>query len=313
MKRGKKLYIVLFCTALFFVSLPLSAQTNKKVVKSIVNNAGKTASEQIAKTAASAQAQKLAQIPQAGSSAAVQSAANSLQKDKPTLSVQVNPTVARFVNRNKKLLYGLQKSVGISSHKAVENLYRWGAKPLKKPQRPGLLPEQTFTVQDFAELKYTRGVVPVLPFGYHAKYMYRGLGLALNGKAVRNILENGLLIKDVSPRNNDRRMAYASAGGLGAIKAILRESVINLTDSPVMALHYAWRNKDKGMVVLVAVKEELNRGGVITVPNDIPADKIGEMVALLQVHGKPTWCRIELAPEGFRVTPYSSPKQTKEP
>ena len=136
--------------------------------------------------------------------------------------------------------------------------------------------------------------------------MYRGLGLAADGASLRNILENGLLIKDVGRNSNDRRLAYASAGGMAALKAVARERVTNLTDSPDSALHYAWRHAGNGLVVMVSVKESVERGAIVTVAHDIPAEQIHEVIALLEVNGKPAWCKIEPAEDGFKITPYNS-------
>lgn len=216
-----------------------------------------------------------------------------------------NPTVARFVNNNKRLLYSLQTTVGVPSKTAVENLRSWGATPLKKPRRPALQPQNAFTVTDFTALRYTDGPVPRLPFVPHPHRMYRGLGLELNGTSVRKILEKGLLVEDVGRNNNDRRIAYASAGGMAAMKAIASERVINLTNSPADALHFAWRYFGKGMLVMVSVKKSLERGSIITTPHDIPADKIHEVIALLEVNGKPAWCKVETAENGFKITPYT--------
>ena len=308
MKKINLLFLAIFCTSLFSLPNDLSAQVNKKIVQSIVKTET-TLPAQIAKNAAKQAAPVGGQLPNSIAASSVQ---QTLQLPPPD-PVPVHPTVAGMVRRNKKTLFRIQTAVGISKRNALRNLYRWGLPPLQKPRRPMLLPSKAFHVQDFTALQYTGTRVPTLPFASHSKYMYRGLGLALNGKAVRNILQNGLLLKDVGPHSNDRRMAFASSGGLGAMRAILKESVINLTDSPETAFHYAFRNKEKGMAVLVSVKETKNRGNIVTVPHDIPAAQINELAALVQMNGKPVWCRVELEGDGFRLTPYSAPQQTKKP
>ena len=114
--------------------------------------------------------------------------------------------------------------------------------------------QKGFIVDDFSAIGYNSGDLPQTPFFPHPHYMYRGLGLALDGVAVRNILENGLQVKDVGPDHNTRRLAYASHMGRGALQAIARQPVINLSNSPTVAIYYAKRYQAKGMLVLVVVK-----------------------------------------------------------
>lgn len=311
MKNWKKLLLVFTLLTLPLAGTDLFAQAGKSTVTVVKGLRG---IEQLTKASPHATYTLLQAQRRAAASAATSAAVKPLPS--PAVSpvsaavpapsaLAANPTVTRFVNNNKRLLYSLQTTVGIPSKTAVENLRSWGAKPFKKPRRPALRPENAFTAKDFSALHYTQGTVPRLPFAPHPHRMYRGLGLKTDGADVRNILENGLLVKDVGRNNNDRRIAYASAGGLATLKAVANERVINLTDSPASALHYAWWHADKGMLVMVSVKESLERGSIITMPKDIPADKIHEVIALLEVNGIPTWCKIETMEEGFKITPYT--------
>lgn len=300
----KRNITLIFICLLLLGTTTLCAQGTKNIIKGVSKGLGKGVEQTVKVTPA--QVAPTAPVSAAVTAASKSPAIPALQ----TPTAAKNSTTARFVNNNKATLYRIQKAMGISSKKAVENLYRWGAAPLQKPPRPILQPQKAFFVTDFTALPYTQGAIPTLPFGYHADYMYRGMGLPLDGAAVRNILENGLLIKDVGPNNNDRRMAYASAGGLGALKAVSKERVINLTDSPATALYYAQRYLHKGMITLVSVKESHERSDIITFTKDIPANQIQELVALLEIDGNPTWCKVEAVPEGFKIIPYEVRKTT---
>ena len=217
---------------------------------------------------------------------------------------RINTAVARFANKYKRPLFKMQTAVGISPRKAATNLYRLGALPSKRAGFPRLQTHKQFTVQDFSDLGYPDGLVPQVPFFPHPHYMYRGLGLAVDGAAVRNILEKGLLVKDVGPDHNTLRLSYASQGGRGALHVIATERVINLTSSPALALHYAERYQSKGMLVLVVIKDKVHNDSILTTPHDISPQEIQAVAALLSIKGKPVWCQIELAENGFLVTPY---------
>ncbi len=299
MKRTNTLFSICLLIALLFAAQPSCAQKN--LWKGVTKGLGAGAEKQSVPAAK--------QIVQAQEQAA--KAAVKLPPSAP--AVRVNPTVARFVNSNKRMLLDLQTAVGVPVRKAVENLHKWGAQPTKKPRKPVLLHQQAFMTKDFSEFVHQKKQeVPPIPFVPHVKYMYRGLGLPTDGAALRNILENGLLVKDVGRDNNNLRIAYASAGGMSVVKAIAAEPVINLTDSPATALHYAWRYKYKGILVIVSIKESVERGSIVTFRNDIPADQLQEVIALLSIDGVPTWCKVEAVGDAFRVIPYSSGQKASE-
>lgn len=316
MKNWKKLVFLLTLFVLPLCGTNLSAQSGKAILSGVskgmsgIGHLSKTSPQTMNALLQATHRSMVASAAVKPVSAAVKPAVTPTATPAAAIpapaALPENTTVARFVNSHKKLLYSLQTTVGIPSKTAVENLRSWGAKPLQKPRRPALLTENAFTAPDFKALRYKDGLVPPLPFVRHPHYMYRGLGLAADGASLRNILENGLLIKDVGRNSNDRRLAYASAGGMAALKAVARERVTNLTDSPDSALHYAWRHAGNGLVVMVSVKESVERGAIVTVAHDIPAEQIHEVIALLEVNGKPAWCKIEPAEDGFKITPYNS-------
>ena len=295
-QQYKYLIYSLLLAALVCSPAGLHAQNTKNTVKALSHGLKNAAAQDVAKNTAAA-----------GQMIQLQQVARTPVSSHPAVSLpaaRLNPTVSRFVNNNKKLLYRLQTSVGISSKKAVENLYKWGANPLQKPRRPVLQPQRAFTAADFSALAYTQGTVPPFPMQHHPQFMYRGLGLALDGKAIKNILTNGLLAADVGSSNNDLLMSFASAGGPVSLQQFSKIRLINLTDSPATALHYGWRNSHKGMVAVVVVKEPRERGEVVAFSADIPAEKIHAVIALLSLDGVPTWCRIKTATNGFRIIPF---------
>ena len=69
-------------------------------------------------------------------------------------------------------------------------------------------------------------------------------------------------------------------------------------------------DQEKGLLVLVVIKEKVKRGRIITTPEDIPARNIQAVAALLSVNGKPSWCQIELEEKGFLITPYASAEKS---
>ena len=124
--------------------------------------------------------------------------------------------------------------------------------------------------------------------------------------ALRNILENGLLLKDVGVHASDRNLAMtAGHGGLGSV-VVMSKPVINLTDTPQDALK--WANIRAGKApevfrVIISVRSE-NIGRVINVQRDIPTDELSEVIILANLNGEKTWCKVELEGEDFLITPY---------
>lgn len=216
--------------------------------------------------------------------------------------------IENVAKSNKELLFKIQRLAGISPRQAVKNLHQWGAQPFQK-LRPLLQTERAFSITDFSSLvQEAIAHLPAIPF-MEGPYMYRGLKLPADGAAIRNILENGLLVKDVGPHNNDRRLFYASMIGPEAIKEILKEPVINLTNSPVNAFFYAARyRQQEGLIVLVKVKGLEEKGKVVSVPYNIPVKNIHSLIALLNLNGTPTWCKVELLADEFKITPYVMPE-----
>lgn len=265
-----------------------------------------------------AQGKQLVKIPQAAESAAKaarQSAAVAVKvpavpkvPSVPTPPVvPAHPRVAAFVNQHPHTLVGLQKMVGLSTRQAWTNLKQLGAVYTPKNPRPKLLEEQAFVTEDFTQLipapKGKDEAPTLIPFQNQRGLIYRGLALNADGKAIRNILENGLRVQDSGEESNTLRIAYASRGGPSAVKTVL-DPVINLTSGPNSASSWAakrMRHQDIRVVVVVHSQEQ---GSIIVETKDIPPADIYAVTALLNIDGTRTWCKVELEGENFRITPY---------
>lgn len=174
---------------------------------------------------------------------------------------------------------------------------------------PKLQPAKTFRVGDLKDLLVTNlqvNDIPALPVLEHPDYLYRGLGLNSN-QDISNILTNGLRVQDVGHYSNGLILTLAASPHDAA--AVSSSKYTNLTRDPQIALHYALRNS-RGIAdrvaVIVGVRGENRRGPIIQVQHDIPASRVPLFMALLNVEGIPTWCRIQLQEGEFVVTPYEN-------
>ena len=210
-----------------------------------------------------------------------------------------------FVTKNKTTLFSLQRAIGISPIQAGRNLQKWGAAPSVRPPLPK--PQgDPFFVEDLSSLipptQSDKGPIPV---ENNPQLIFRGM--ALDAPAIKNILEKGMLLKDVSDESTTLRLAYASKTmHVPTLHNITTTPLNNLTESPKAAA--AWASKrlpsvTNATVVVVSVKS-YERGSIIVIPTDILPDRFYDVLAVLQVNGKPTWCKIELAENGYKVTPY---------
>ena len=179
-----------------------------------------------------------------------------------------------------------------------------------KATAPQLLPEDAFTVANFANyLPLThQQPKPDMPFvAEPTTVAFRGLALGSDGDAIRNILTNGLLLKDAGEENSTLRIAYASHGGYDAIKHFVDHPVTNVTYGPQSAASWGARRLGNSVPILTVVKI---RGSFVgnsmeVVTQDIPASQIEEIIVRLNLNGTLTWCKVELnADETFTLTPY---------
>ena len=295
--KNKRLILCGFLGGLLVAVTPACGQGTKNILKNM-SKGFRMNTSQITERFPNASAQ-MSQVGGAASMAVPSASVPMIETDK--IAHKVN----HFIINHKKILFRAQRAVGISPRQAVTNMRHLGIPPTHRPPFPKPNKTQSFAVPDFTDLAYESGELPASPFAPHPYYVYHGLGLSTDGNAVRNILENGLLVKDVGPDHNTLRLSYASHMGGGALQTIASQPVINLTNSPTVALHYAKRYQAKGMLVLVVVKEKQNHKKIIATPDDIPASDIQAVAAVLSIHGRPTWCQIELTEDGFLVTPYA--------
>ena len=127
-----------------------------------------------------------------------------------------------------------------------------------------------------------------------------------DGKALRNILENGLLIKDVGLNSNDLMIIYAAAASPRAMMGLVQQPVTNLTNDPRTALQYAQLHNQSGnMMVVVKVSGIDGYDDIVRVEDDIPANQIEEMLVCVSWNGTPVWARVTATPDGFELTPYA--------
>ena len=173
-------------------------------------------------------------------------------------------------------------------------------------------------VDDFETLFVTNEQfkqVPQLPWKEEPGILYRGMGLDTDGKSIRNILENGLLLKDVGPKN-DAFLECTDGTTNGFIarytSRMLGIRYTNLTLNPHFASCHAYDNIEKNRIgILVRVSGQREYATVVRAMEDIGPNYIEEMIALVTLNDRPTWCRVELTKDGrFRLTPYEWKQDT---
>lgn len=167
-------------------------------------------------------------------------------------------------------------------------------------------PVHQFVTKDFVNLLPAQILAEELPLVTQPGVLYRGLALPADGKAIENILQNGLRVADVGKEANTRNLAM-SAGMPGAGRALAKAPVTNLTSFPTEAVNWAVKrlSDNKPLLVVVAVNGQTQSGKVALVAEDIPASAVTHLFAPLMLNGTSVWCKVELTPNGdFLVTPY---------
>ena len=213
------------------------------------------------------------------------------------------PQYNTWVTSNKKLLFKIQRALGLSAMKAGRNLQKWGASPTVRPPLPTPLGEP-FLIDDLSSLipesQIGRGNMPVEE---NPQLIYRGM--ALDAEALKNILKNGMLLKDVTPASATQYLPYSFT--TTETPNIPKEGFVhinNFTKSPALAANWAsMKLSKKSTVVLVSVKS-YKKGTFIVETEDILPDKFYDVLAVLQINDNPTWCKVELLDEGYKITPY---------
>ena len=174
---------------------------------------------------------------------------------------------------------------------------------------PQANPGHQFITHDFATLLADQIPQEQLPLVAGPGMLYRGLALPADGQAVTNILQNGLRVADVGTEANTRNLAY-SGGQPGAVRALAKTPVTNLTSFPMNAAEWATKRitPAKPLLAVVAVNGQTEVGKVVLAAQDIPAGQITHFFVPLQVNGTPVWCNVQLGTDGaFVITPYDIP------
>lgn len=221
----------------------------------------------------------------------------------PVANTAPIPKYNAWVTSNKKILFSLQRKLGISAMKAGHNLQNWGSAPTVKPHLPIPMGEP-FLIDDLSSLipesQIGRGNMPVEE---NPQLIYRGM--ALDAEALKSILKNGMLLKDVTPASATQYLPYSFT--TTETPNIPKEGFVhinNFTKSPALAANWAsMKLSKKSTVVLVSVKS-YKKGTFIVEMEDILPDKFYDVLAVLQINDNPTWCKVELLDEGYKITPY---------
>lgn len=230
----------------------------------------------------------------------------------PTVVTQPTNRLGQFVTEYRRPLIGIQKFFGLTTRKSWENLQKLGAVHIPPTPRPRLTEDAAFTTQNLTELsvpRTEREAAALHPFQNQRGLIYRGLALN-SDEAFRNILENGLLIKDAGSESNTLMLAIS--GGMGRPSTAACKKITNLTDKSTDAVMWAGKRMGRNDINAVVVVKSQEKGDVIITTEDIPAEDIYAVTALLRVNGKPTWCKVELEGDGFRITPYQEDISTVE-
>ncbi len=159
-------------------------------------------------------------------------------------------------------------------------------------------------IKDFSDYKTDLETLPAeTPWKATPQDMYRALSLSADGAALRNIMENGLLLKDVGKFSNNRTMAYVS-GDPRFVRTVSSMRFNSLAADPNTAVYYAKMHHSKDIIVVVRVQGLPEHGKVVHVGRDIPAENIKEVIAALNIGGNTVWCRVKAEKDGFTFTPY---------
>lgn len=171
---------------------------------------------------------------------------------------------------------------------------------------PKLVPQDAFETADFAALLTDQIPPQELPLLMQPDVLYRGLAVSGDGEALKNILQNGLLLKDAGTEANTRHIAM-SGGSRGALSALAKRPITNLTSFPVNAAEWATKRltEEKQLLVVVGVGGQTRSGKIVTIDQDIPAAQITHVVVPLQTAQGAVWCEISLTQDGqFLAIPY---------
>jgi len=282
-----------FFSVLFFFSgalLPVQAQNLTKVGKGVITAVEKGVPASGAKIAVPPPTLPKGTVPPAGIN---------------TPALAPTPNYNNWVTSHKKMLFSIQRAVGISAMKAGRNLQKWGAAPNIRPPLPTPLGEPFFAEEIstlIPESQIGRGEMPVTE---NPELIARGL--ALDAAALHTVLEHCMLLKDVSNESTTLMLFYASTTmHPTAVDKAVSTPINNFTKSPISAANWASKRLEKNKTVVLVSIKSYEKGAIIIKPRDILPEEFYDVLAVLEVNGNPTWCKVELAENGYKITPYTS-------
>ncbi len=217
-----------------------------------------------------------------------------------SIFISVSPSYAAKGNSLKKIIQAATRQTGdpLVTQKILEaNLaskiafQTWPAGNLLQFSAPTkYLP----SVKKMQSLKK----VPPFPLQENPREMYRGMTLDAEGKALRQILKNGL---EVSKSHYENFDAYDGKEYPEGTKAIYAST------NPKHALWYILAEEPGQSPYLPVILhlKRVGKGETVSVPHDIPPSWIYRVSALLEEEGALTWGELKLDPNGnFIFIPY---------
>ncbi len=286
---------------------PLHAQW-KPVVEGVVKS---TSGQAVVRLTAAAP-KAAARVPSAASAAAGSLARQTAFVSQPHAGSALPAAPKTMSDRTKRNYYAVMtKLAGMSRRKALEKLYKRGAKPTYYPMPK--LSEESFAVARL-EAAHPSGPdhLPAYPFT-SPRALYRGINVSSSD--LQNILTNGLRSRDSGEHHSDFQVFnYPSKELMEMFRESCPENTksICLISDPERASRYALRDvggTDRVPVVIqvnpaIATTANPVGAGVIAAA-DIPVPQIRRVSALLEIEGVPQWGDISLTPQnGFIFRPY---------
>lgn len=229
-----------------------------------------------------------------------------------TLVKENERAAAKAMSENqKRLMFRLMTTFGMSRRNALNYLYERGAAPHKI--QTAKLADKTFQIQRLnAYAVASTTEAPAYPFESNRITRYRGM--TLSQADIDNILTNGLRIEDLGAHNSDFLIVNTlpSRALMEMSRSRCGDGNICFTHDPEQAARYSTRYLDanKTVPVIVHVKNTLPAqpnpmGAGVLVSQSVPASHILRISALLQIDGEPVWGLLQPARQGgYTFRPY---------